>query len=480
MRGSWGPPGRQPAADTSPGTSLGKPSGPPREDLGPRFARRLAEDGVLAPRDPVVLALSGGLDSTVLLHLLRFAPALPPLRILAAHFDHGMRPGSGEDRHWVRGLCRAWEVPLVEGEAPSPPASEEEAREARYGFLLGVLRSKGARWVLTGHQADDQAETVLFRILRGTGLRGLAGIPRKREPGLYRPLLPFTREELRSYARSWKVPHRVDPSNRHLGISRNFLRHEILPGVEEGPFPEVRESLCRLARLARENEEAWEALLPGLLHGILQEEEGETWLLRSALLDHPPAVQPRLLREYLRRAGVELDEAGTRAAMEFTRTGASGRALSLPGGARFTREFHRFRIEEKGGEAEEKPLTIQGPEEGSGIVRVGGERFLAEWGESASSESGPAISLPLSDMAFPLTLREWREGDRILLSYGTKKLKKLFAEARVPVSRRGQIPVLVDAENRVLWVVGLASAVQDEAENGARAFRLGIRDADID
>jgi len=160
---------------------------------------------------PVLVALSGGLDSVVLLHLLRFGKGLPPVRLQAAHFDHRMRADSGSDAEWVKGLCQAWDVPLHLGLADAISASEEEAREKRYEFLLGVKDEVGARWLLTAHHADDQAETVLFRIFRGTGLPGLAGIPRRRSPGVFRPLLPFSREALEGYASCHGIRHRQDP-----------------------------------------------------------------------------------------------------------------------------------------------------------------------------------------------------------------------------------------------------------------------------
>ena len=188
-------------------------SAPDPGDLLRRFIRELSGPEDPQDGDSLLVALSGGLDSLVLLHLLRFGQGLPSFRLHAAHFDHRMRPGSEADSLWVKGLCQAWGVPLQKEEAISPPASEEEAREMRYEFLFRAREGCGARWLLTAHHADDQAETVLFRALRGTGLHGLSGIPRRREPGILRPLLSFTREELEDYAGLRGVRSREDPSN---------------------------------------------------------------------------------------------------------------------------------------------------------------------------------------------------------------------------------------------------------------------------
>ncbi len=444
-------------------------------DLQGRFASSLTSRGGVVEGDRIVVALSGGVDSLVLLHLLRFGRDLPHLEVMAAHFDHGMRPDSEHDAQWVRGVCRAWEIPLHVGRAKPVPTSEEEARKARYDFLLHVTRLESARRLLTGHHADDQAETVLFRVLRGTGLRGLAGIPRRRPPGVFRPLLPFTRGEIQAYARARCIRPRVDPTNTDPAYPRNFLRHIIIPELEAGPAPGARRSLRRLARLARENEEGWRSILPSLLEGVLVEEETGLFFVRSRLLAFHPAVRVRILREGLRRRGVSLDEAGTRAILEFTTSGASGRSIALAGGFRLTRDFDRFSVTEWEESVEERPLTLARPSAGTEEVVVGGRRFQVAWGPEEPAGYPMILGTSPSSLRFPLQLRGWMPGDRILLSYGTKKLKKLLAEAKVPVTERARIPVLVDGGGLVLWVAGVASSARIPVREGTEALFIGIR-----
>ena len=306
----------------------------PDRSLAARFRAALAEDGVVAGGERVLVSLSGGLDSTVLLHLLRFAPGLPPLKVHAAHLDHRMRPGSTGDAHWVKGLARAWKVPLVSRAVVRPPANETEARRARYRFLEEARAETGCRWVVTAHHADDQAETVAYRMLRGTGLAGLAGIPRTREPGLYRPLLPFWKRELAAYASASRLRHRTDPTNRSPGIPRNVVRRELLPLAEERVAPGARRALHRLARLAEEENRLWRAVLPTLLAGlrVRRTEEGVSFS-RDAFLQCDPLVRARLIRALAAETGAHLDARGTDLASGFASSAGSGRSIDLPGGA---------------------------------------------------------------------------------------------------------------------------------------------------
>jgi tRNA(Ile)-lysidine synthase len=386
-----------------------------------------------------------------------------------------MREGSGDDARWVRGLCRAWAVPLILGQASMPPRGEEEARRMRYDFLFRAREEAGARWLLTAHHADDQAETVLFRALRGTGLRGLAGIPRRRRPGIFRPLLPFPREGLEAYARSRGIRPREDTSNEDISIPRNYLRHVGLPALERVVAPGARKSLLRLARLARENEEAWDTLIPGLLEGLVKVEDRGVFVVRSAFLAYHPSLRGRLLREVLRRRGLNLDEAGTRALLEFTRTGASGRAYPLPGGYRFFREFDRFLLSEDAEPGEDRPLLLPGPEEGSGQVTLGGRTYRVSWGRSAP-ETKFRAALSGSGLAFPLRVRGWAPGDRVHLPAGTRKLKRIFRDAGIPAGERNRIPVLVDASGEVLWVAGVAVSDRAGPKTAEAPFFVGMED----
>ncbi len=437
----------------------------PDRSLADRFRAALAEDGVIvAGGGRVLVSLSGGLDSTVLLHLLRFTPGLPSLEVHAAHLDHRMRPGSAEDAHWVRGLARAWGVPLVSRAVARPPANETEARRVRYRFLEEARTGTGCQWIVTAHHADDQAETVAYRMLRGTGLAGLAGIPRTREPGLYRPLLPFWKRELAAYASASRLRHRTDPTNRSAEIPRNVVRRELLPLAEERIAPGARRALHRLARLAAEESRLWDAVLPTLLAGLsVRRTEGRVSFSRHAFLQCDPLVRARLIRKLAAESGANLEARGTALASEFASSAGSGRSIDLPGGAVLSRAYERLVIAHGAGIAggrrphDSRFVAVPAPGEGAAEGRSGGAAFLARW-SIRGPVGGEGLSIPA--LRFPILFRSWRPGDRIRLPAGTRKLKKVFGEARVPRPARARRPVLADAGGRILWVPGLARSVE--------------------
>lgn len=460
------------------------------EVIAARAAAALLQPGRVAPGDRVLVAFSGGVDSVVLLHVLRSALELRGLEVVAAHFDHRMRAGSDADARWAEALADRWQVPLELGAAAVPPRSEAAARRARYEWLYRVRTRVGARWILTAHHADDQAETVLFRMARGTGAAGLRGIPVRRGC-LLRPLLRIWKGELEAYAKLHELDYQVDPTNTDVGFARNLIRHRVIPELERAA-PGARRAVVRLSRLAAGEESAWRVLLQRLADEVVVEHGPRRVVLRrSVLLGWPRGLQARVLRHFVRTMGGRLGEAGTRTLIEFTTMGASGRSASLSGGLVLARDFDRLVLIREEAVRDERPLEIPAPGrrakggrlQGAGEASIGGRRMVARWsaGRLASDDDRPGReeeveSFPLARLAFPLRIRPWRAGDRIRLPYGSKKLKKLLGEARIPASERERVAVLADACGRVVWVPGLARAADLEPLAGEEILQIGIED----
>ncbi len=456
--------------------------------LSRRFLEHWRAKGFSRPGDRLAVACSGGLDSLVLLHLLRFQASELGIEVAAAHFDHRMRAGSAEDAQWMRGLAGAWKIGLREARAEEIPGGEESARSLRYAFLEGLVRRGEFDRVLTAHQADDQVETVLFRIVRGTGLRGLRGIPVSRDPGIVRPLLPFWRSELEGYARLHHLRPRLDPTNESLRFARNRLRIQVLP-LLEAAHPGAREALLRLARNSERALEALDALLGERLERIYVDQGDDFAILDLASMRaQPDSVIGEIIRRVAGTLDTVLTESGTASAVEFIMKGASGGRLDLARELRLEAEFDRLRVCRVAGPKERSPapvdqvnqvIEIEAVESGEGELRLSDRCYRVRWGAGLdrrvavdSSTGWEWADFGRDELSFPVFVRGWRHGDRIRVRGGRKKLKKLLREARIPRGERDRIPVIADAEGLVVWLFGRAHG---ESPKGDDRWRIGVR-----
>lgn len=414
----------------------------------------------------VVIAVSGGPDSTALLLAwdeAARAGALPAA-IGVAHLHHGMRGEAADDdqRHVAR-LAQRCELPLHAGRASLAGANEADARAARYAFLTEIACALGADCIATGHNADDQAETILMRIFRGSGIDGLAGIPDRRElpqgVSVVRPLLGSTRGDIEAFLSDRGEAGRHDSTNDDPRFTRGRIRRR-MPELASEYNPRLSEALRRLARHAAHDREALEAIADRWFDEVV----ADAGVLDGARLGEAPvAVRHRVLLRWIRRwvPGSALEAASTLAWVERLEVvRAEGGVVVLPGDLRVERDSAGAlavatpRVPSL--PAPDVPLLVPGRTE-----LPDGSWIDARWREAGwrSAARGDAW-LPERFGTHPLRVRGAVDGDRIApLGLGGRHrlVRDLLREQGVPADRREHWPLVVDGET-VVWIVGGAQS----------------------
>jgi len=423
-----------------------------------------------------VCGLSGGADSVALVDVLVDLARVRGFRVVAGHLDHGLRPDSAEDAAFCAQLCARLGVPFetahadVRGRARlRREGIEAAAREERYGFLRAVRARQMASAIAVGHTRDDQAETVLLRLLRGAGAAGLAAMrPFSRD--LMRPLLSVSRAEVLDYLAERGLTWREDPSNTDRALLRNRIRHDLLPYLEEQFNPRLRARLAATATLLTDENDVLDALAADLLERARSSEAGgEVVLYRAALTQAPPALARRAVRMACGRAGagVGLSAALVERILALARTAApSGRRLTLPGGREAVFEFDMLRIAERQQALRWPALPLSVP----GCVELPGGWTVSA--AACSSETSPTLEQAhvSAEEAERLIVRTRRPGDRVRVNGREISLKRFLCQRRVPAGQRAVLP-LVAAGDRVVWIPGLRL---DSGTCGPRRIHVGV------
>ncbi len=442
--------------------------------LGRVVATALADAGVRRG-DRLVVAVSGGADSMVLLDVLvGLAPRLD-LQLCVAHIHHGLRGRSADrDAALVTAEAARCGIPVrVERLAAAGrergTSVQVWARTARYARLEAIRRRLRAAWILTAHNRNDQAETVLLNLLRGAGPRGLAGIPAARER-ILRPLLGVSRAEIERYAAMRGVRFREDPSNRSVAYRRNRIRRRLLPMLAREYNPRIVESLAALAEQAREDDDALTSDAAMLASTAVRARGRAVGVSVQALRAAPPAVARRLLQEAFRRATAGERGLTRRHLAALALLPARGGDVPLPGGLR-ARTHGQYVWIGPGERTTPRPSPQAGPgrrDAGAGVILRPGRwvRWIpgrcavrlrrAIAGEIRLGRRSPCREiLHAKVLDETLRLRGWHAGDRFqpLGLRGRKKLQDFFVDAKIPREARARVPLLV-AGDRVAWVVG--------------------------
>ena len=393
------------------------------------FIRRY---GLISPGDRVICAVSGGADSVALLFAMYLLRERLDITLEAAHFNHRLRgEESDADEAFVKELCGRYDIPLHLGSGrilPGKKGLEAAAREARYAFLRSLPGK-----IATAHTADDNAETVLLHLVRGTGLKGLGGIS-PMNGNVIRPMLTVTRREVEAFLSEYALPHREDSTNATDLFLRNRIRRNVMPLLLQ-ENPSLAENLSDMALGLREDED------------YLSRMAGETLPGVAALREMHPALRARALERFLKENGVPEPEKRHIALLEqLVFSDKPSAQADLPGGITVTRRYDTLEVLGEAQPLSERVLegSLELPELGLRVV---------------CAEADTIVNTPDTFTVVPagkIVVRSRLSGDRIRLSGGTKSLKKLLIDRKIPASERLRIPVIAD-EAGVLGVWGIGA-----------------------
>jgi tRNA(Ile)-lysidine synthase len=434
-------------------------------DLISLVRRTIKAHRMMARGDRVVVAVSGGPDSVALLYLLWQLRYDLGVHLHVAHLDHGLRGGDSQrDARYTRRLARRLKLPItlerIQLSAGMVGSLEEQAREARYAFLERVAIEVKARRIATGHSADDQAETVLMRILRGAGSAGLAGIPPVRGK-IVRPLIQVRRHQIEEYLRRHRLRPRRDATNRDLRYLRNRVRNELIPFLEKRYNPNMVETLNRIGRLEWEERTYFGEMCEDLLKSMAKKDSnGKIVLDLRSFADYFNIGGKFLIRELIRKTKGNLWRIGYQHVERvylLARDGSIGARVHLPDEVVVERAAQSliFRL------GLPKPFCEN--------IELPGEKEFSSLGLTLRTQLVSRTSIPWppwgrdrfeafvdwEHLRGPFVLRSRRRGDRFrpVGMTGTRKLSDYLTDRKIPRMQRDEIPLLVGREG-IVWVIG--------------------------
>jgi tRNA(Ile)-lysidine synthase len=437
-----------------------------------RVQQTIQEHQMLERGHTVLVAVSGGADSMVLLHALWRLRDLLALQLCVAHLNHQMRPNALEDARFVettahhlgvRCISETSDVPAYQRQHKLSP--EDAARQVRYAFLRATAAQLGADRIAMGHTADDQAETVLLHLLRGSGLRGLGGIPPVRGP-IVRPLMQVSHADIVAYAQTHRVPFREDPSNDQRQYTRNRLRLDLIPALRQHYNSCLVPSLCRTARLLADDEAVLQAMAHRHYLAVrLAAVPGAVPLQIDALASLPLGLQRRVLREALAEVmgGLQgVTSTHIAAILALLQSEAGNKWLELPRRLVVERRYDVLLIHREAPSATvhvDVALPVPGVcwVEALGVTIVSAR--LPRHAAAGPFPSGDETWLDADRVGPSVRVRTRRSGDRLqpLGSVYAKKLKAFLIDAKIPRAVRNRLPLVV-ASTGIAWVGGVRPA----------------------
>jgi tRNA(Ile)-lysidine synthase len=445
-----------------------------------RVRETILEQGMLTGAEHVLVAVSGGADSIALLFCLHNLSSDLHLSLTVAHLNHRIRGAEGDaDEDFVRKICAGLQLPLIsetidiKQQAQSEKRNVEElARQRRYDFLHRTAHRIGTQKIAVGHTLNDQAETAIFRFLRGSGMEGLSAIFPIVDGIVIRPLIECSRSTILDYLEQSGVPFREDSTNKDLQHARNRIRRELLPYLERHFNPRLVETLARETQLIRETWSFISGRAKEIFADLHSRSDNSISIdIKDFLLVHP-ALQKEVLREALREClgslrGITSVHVGR--ILSLCRTEQSGAMVQLPRGGLAMRQFDAVVLLKQPppqGVSFHHELKIPGrcivPE--IGLAFISSHCSAPDPKTMTEKRSTQAFFEP-SNLPVSLTIRSRKPGDRYG-GQGHRKTKKMLIDSRIPLPQRAVLPMIVSG-NDVIWIPGFRPARNYAARPGS-------------
>ncbi|MRH44967.1 tRNA lysidine(34) synthetase TilS [Aquibacillus halophilus] len=442
----------------------------------------------------VLVGVSGGPDSMALLHYLNTLKGDWGFRIIAITIDHGLRgEQSQQDVNYVKNSCKSWGIELIETtlDVQSYKLNERKgtqvaARELRYLFFEEQMKNFNADYLVLGHHGDDQAETMLMRFVRNANPSLLKGIPIKREFGngfIVRPFLPITKEDIESYCSDHEIYPRRDPSNNEDIYTRNYFRHKILPLLED-QNPNLHKSLQRLSETISHDEE----FLAGETTKLVEKEitfskdVGRATFKLSSFLQYPFALQRRsfhLILNYLYRTVPNgLYYVHENQFLDLIHSKKPNVTVDFPMGLKLRKTYQN--VEFYFHEPPAIPFVHSLPVPGV-VTLPNGSTITASLSNDPGEYSKNELVCDVNDIKLPLTIRTRKSGDKIKVRglNGSKKVKDIFIDQKIPLHLRDHWPLLIDQDGKVIWLVGLKKGNIDRINHSKKFLRIHYEKGNI-
>lgn len=432
-----------------------------------RVKKTIKKYNMISNHDKVVLGVSGGMDSVTLLHIMHNLKEELEIQLHVAHLDHQFRgEESRQDAEFVQQLCTQWGIPytLLEYDVPAyikktKLSPEEAARQIRYNFFEQVAKDNKANKVALAHNANDNAETILFNFMRGSGLDGLCGIPPVRDSFYIRPLIEIYRREIEIYMKENNLQFRLDKTNLEKIYTRNKIRLELIPYLEKEFNPNLLSILNRTSKVALAENEYLKEVNQNILAQIARIEKGQAFLQLREFLKQPIALQRRIIKStFANVSGGDLEFKHIEEVIRFAQKGGSGDRIDLPGNFSLLKDYENLIINHKK-EVFNEEFAYQ--------ILIPGETIIQETKSKIKTEiidisrevpeyNNPNVTYIDYEKIPPnIVVRNRRIGDVFspLGTQGHKKLKNFFIDCKISREMRNNIPVIATGKE-IIWVAG--------------------------